>query len=523
MRLPADWSDVLSPVVVKEVRQGIRAKVFVGAFLITQMLMVFSVFLSLVSDGRDAAGATAFFWTLVGLPLLLIMPARGLHAVGSEIRDDTIDLVFLSRLSAWRIVVGKWAALAAQSVLLVSSLLPYIVLRYFIGSVNLLQDLLALGVMLGFSILLSTGAVGVSAFQPKGKKGGAPVGLIVLGLLALITFGPVVTFGISALVRGSSGTGFYADTYACLAFLGPVLGVFLLQLGASKIAPPAENHALRKRLTAFITVLVALGLSVFDVARPFPYIFACSIAGVTIIDALCERVPRIYSIFLPFARRGVFGRLAGRILYPGWASGVVFGFVMITALFVWAYLHPEFRGEVELFAYVLAIGVVFFPVAIIRSVRPKAERPLPAYFIIHGITAVLTSAAVILSEAADNQVLSAVMSIIPLSYLIIGGIENNALFEQVFTVGGSAVTLLTMLVLFWRIRGSFVDTDALVAEVSRHSEAKHADAIRPVEVMTALPAQELHAAKEISVEVTTATEPPPFPASDSPVAGGEGD
>ena len=74
---------------------------------------------------------------MVAVPTLLIIPISALNAIGSEIRGNTLELIFLTRLTALRIVVGKWFALFAQSLLLVCAVLPYLVLRYFMGGVNL--------------------------------------------------------------------------------------------------------------------------------------------------------------------------------------------------------------------------------------------------------------------------------------------------------------------------------------------------------------------------------------------------
>ena len=51
---------------------------------------------------------------MLWLPLLLLMPARGLGAVSEEARANTFDLVQLTRMTAFRIALGKWIALVAQ-------------------------------------------------------------------------------------------------------------------------------------------------------------------------------------------------------------------------------------------------------------------------------------------------------------------------------------------------------------------------------------------------------------------------
>lgn len=75
-------NDRLSPILVKELRQGMRARAFEGSFVILQVLMLFSVFMALVAiTARHSNVSPEFgeglFWIMLGVPILLIMPMRG--------------------------------------------------------------------------------------------------------------------------------------------------------------------------------------------------------------------------------------------------------------------------------------------------------------------------------------------------------------------------------------------------------------------------------------------------------------
>ena len=124
--LIADFSDRLSPILVKELRQGLRQPTFVIAFLCLQVLLCIVVLASVVSapvGSQDSlrAGTTVsgFFFVLLGIAILVVQPLRGLGALASEIKADTLDLLLLTRLNSWRITFGKWLALVSQSALLV--------------------------------------------------------------------------------------------------------------------------------------------------------------------------------------------------------------------------------------------------------------------------------------------------------------------------------------------------------------------------------------------------------------------
>jgi hypothetical protein len=61
---------MLSPIVVKEVRQGVRKRAFTGTLVILQLLMVLSLTMALGED-RNVEGSTWMFWILLSAPVAL--------------------------------------------------------------------------------------------------------------------------------------------------------------------------------------------------------------------------------------------------------------------------------------------------------------------------------------------------------------------------------------------------------------------------------------------------------------------
>jgi ABC-type transport system involved in multi-copper enzyme maturation permease subunit len=122
-----DFAEWLSPMLVKELRQGMRTRAFIGTFIIIQLVMMLNITVGILtasmknaaldSEQFSLSGVDAFFWMAVAVPLLLIVPMMGQASLSAEIKANTLELIFLTRLTAWRIVVGKWLALVAQSVL----------------------------------------------------------------------------------------------------------------------------------------------------------------------------------------------------------------------------------------------------------------------------------------------------------------------------------------------------------------------------------------------------------------------
>jgi hypothetical protein len=56
----------------------------------------------------------------------LLLPLRLSAALREEMGGNTMDTLVLTRLSGWRIVLGKWVATAALQVLMALTVLPYL-------------------------------------------------------------------------------------------------------------------------------------------------------------------------------------------------------------------------------------------------------------------------------------------------------------------------------------------------------------------------------------------------------------
>lgn len=385
MNATTDFADGFSPMLVKELRQGMRSRLFVISFLLVQAAMILVAIIGLYASARqwETSAITGFFWTILVVPLLIIMPMSGLGAVGKERQANTLELIFLTRLTARRILLGKWAALVAQTLLLICAILPYAVLRYFLGGINLGAELITIALLLAGSAVLSGLAVG---FSPQSSRltrpliiGGGFIGLQFLSGL-LFRFGPGGPLG--------SGASMNWVTYLSLGWLGLLFLLLMVEFGASKIAPAAENHSTSRRL---IGLMAICSVAVFGSRGLFtsPLWFCSLILLASIcLGALCEPPSFIPSIYHPFARFGGWGKLAGRFLYPGWPSGVFFTLLAVAAMLAVGcyYSRPAIEMNWILWAAVAGAGALYFPAALIRVFLPRAPRPFILYL---GIQAAL--------------------------------------------------------------------------------------------------------------------------------------
>lgn len=367
-------SDRINPMVIKELRQGLKSRSFVATFLGLQGAMVLSMFIYLSTASTGSGNlrfADGFFWFMLGLMLLLFMPLRAFHAIYEEMKGNTLEMLFLTRMDAWKIAFGKWCALVVQIFLLVSAILPYLVLRYFLGSIDVVGNLEQLFYQVMASMLFVAIGVGLSAWTSKLMRG-----LIILGALMSLYMVPILLLGMSM-----SGRGGPFELYGWVEILTGVMvcGVLMLsciEYGASQIAPAAENHALRKRGFALMLTAV-LGAYAFFYDRSGSPLVLCMVLQIpTAIDALCEPligIPSLYTRMRKF-------RMARWLFYPGWVSGYFF----VTLLFFLQLLLVfvlEADPEVWIFGLV-AYNTLLTPFLFLRLFPSLTKKPLLVYLVI---------------------------------------------------------------------------------------------------------------------------------------------
>ena len=395
-----DFGDWLSPMLVKEIRQGFRSRVFISAFLIIQGLMIFCVVLGLsFSVGDFTDQSSFFFWLIICIPIILIMPCHGFAVLGSEIKDNTMELLFLTRLSAWRIVVGKWTAIMAQTILIVCSVLPYTVLRYFMGGINLLDDLQILGWLLYASAMLTGLTIAISPFYRSIlAKMLLPVVTVIVIVVILSSLGPMLEM---------SGAVFLTHSFLIAAGLGPLFLLLMFEIAVARIAPPAENHSFRKRLLGFLILAAIALLDHVTTGNTIILRFIGTLLLLPVcVTALCEEIKPIPSIYLPFVKRGPLGRLAGLIFYPGWPSGLLFTLVAIATYLAIFFGHKWHRLDEDSCCALMIIsmaGALLMPLAVEKIFFKRLKKTFVIYFSLQAFMATAALLASVLKEGGLDR------------------------------------------------------------------------------------------------------------------------
>jgi len=289
--LVGDFGDRFGPMVVKEFRQGLRAKWFVGPFILIQAMAVLAVLAEALAVGIDGGSgfgiAGGMLNWVVGLMLGVVMPLTGFSALQPELREGrNIELLLLANLSRWQVVVGKWLMMNSLAALVLVSLLPYMLSRYFIGGVDLVENLSFIISIGTVNVVMNAAVIGASGFSNIIGR------FVVLG----ITMGSCFVCSMIAMLplARSSRTTFDENSLSAVALLfclslavDALFCVFGLQLGRAKIRlfenpidPPASG------LLIAMMLFTPLILGVISLAGILSVPIACLVltAAVLAID-----------------------------------------------------------------------------------------------------------------------------------------------------------------------------------------------------------------------------------------------
>lgn len=189
----------------KELRQSLRRGSFVLPFLAIQLLALVAM-VTEFKTGHAAAGSeytgmlnpwllvsSGPFWMVVGAVCMILMPLGGMRLMGQELDEGNHELLLLTKLNRWKIVIGKFAMLWGLSVITFISLLPYVVVRYMVGGIEWWHEAACAGTVLGGSAMIGAGSIGASAFRNIGAR----IGILFLFLASMLA-------GCSAPLVGSA-------------------------------------------------------------------------------------------------------------------------------------------------------------------------------------------------------------------------------------------------------------------------------------------------------------------------------
>lgn len=402
-----DFPAFLPSLLVKELRQGIRTKAFIFSMILLPVAMAFPFILHVIigENGRPLLNKSeleGFFWTISIFSIMAVNPARALWSVHQEKSTRSSDLLVLTHLSARRIAFQKWVSYAIQTLLLMSILCPYLVLRYFLGGVELYNDAL----VLFFSYLFSLGLTSIALMFS-----GMPIFyriLAIVGIVAASIFFMAFVLDSGALSEPLNFEWMVVVSLASIVSAVAWVCALFITLAAKHFAAAAENISapLRKLLLygGVPGLCLAYSSLFFDASEYHGFQAAAFLTIVIIYGIMClfEMVEttdlQSNLVEKRLEGRGIWARFLTPFLLPGWQSASLFTFVSVL-LFIPAMAQIEdfHISSRDPFLFFSGLGLALwasavFLIVVLKSILKKVgAHALLVFLLSVGIIMVLCS------------------------------------------------------------------------------------------------------------------------------------
>lgn len=165
VELPAGRLDIISdwmnPILVKETRQALKSRQFVGTFMLLLiscwLISVFGIILlgSQIEYGSPSTIFFQYFFFALGVAVIIIVPFNSFRSLLVEQDAQTYELLSITALSPRQIVWGKLLNAVVQVLVYYCAISPFIAFTSLLQGFDLFRTLILMTSLLGISILLS--------------------------------------------------------------------------------------------------------------------------------------------------------------------------------------------------------------------------------------------------------------------------------------------------------------------------------------------------------------------------------
>ena len=279
---------------VKELRQSLRRTTFVYPFIGIHAFATIAIYAEFtMSAGFGSSSRPAVFlwdpdvigpfWWVAMAVCGLLMPMAGFFLMPQEVDEGNHELLLLTSLTRWQIVSGKFIMLWGLSCLTFISLLPYVVIRYFIGGIEWFGEIANAGTVLAMAAILSAGTIAASGFKTTAAKSGVFILFLFSAFAggAVGMIGGMMTIGIGASSSWAwLGIVFYHFCALCVTASFSMMGMLVAR---SRLRLATMNFELKP--SSVLLIILGLAPFIIGMAAAFTCGFG-SVAGVLLLAYL---------------------------------------------------------------------------------------------------------------------------------------------------------------------------------------------------------------------------------------------
>lgn len=258
------WSDRLDPVLVKDLRAALRGR-FLPAMFLTVVSAASAWTLWRVvwrRDGAQELGPAVFMgvWWLAGFAVGAFLPIWASNSLHEELDGHADGLFLAPRITAARLVLGKFLAALVFAFLVACGTLPFAVFAQYLGAVSIVDvAVFAHEIVLQAAYWTALGLAVASSFRVRWARA--------LGVVALLAWlcwehrfvADVLRYG---LATGSLGSQFEWFTVTTGAVATALIVGLLLAFASGRLMHPEESRSTALRQWALAIALCGAAAAV---------------------------------------------------------------------------------------------------------------------------------------------------------------------------------------------------------------------------------------------------------------------
>jgi hypothetical protein len=477
-----DW---LNPILVKETRQALKS----SQFAITFVLVLVACWIATIGVvayigprifySADGGTLLAWYFSILSLPLMVVVPLAAFRSLTAEREDNTYDLLSITALKPRQIISGKLGSSVAQMAVYFSAITPCLAFTYLLRGV----DLPTIAVLLVFTFFWSLGlsmlGILLATLTPQRFVQVFILVAFVAWLFLMFYLSVVVGIGagyygrnaIFGMAMGGIGNEFWIIT-AVLATIYVTTFALAFFAAAGMITFTSENRSTPLRICMIVQQAAFVGwmasvwiLSNYEMGVILATTIVAGIYWYAMGTLLTAERPGMSQRVRRRLPQSFFGRMFFSWLNPGPASGYMFVIANITSLAILCFIAlivgsfkssgPIGWPHIEELQYLLLIGwgyiVAYLELGllVVSGLRRIATVTMLACVLIHfllllagfGIPYAVKSMSIELREA-DYSFLQITDPFCSMAYVADGGVPSDATVIALVVPGVAVCVLL---------------------------------------------------------------------------------
>ncbi|HBV64452.1 MAG TPA: hypothetical protein DEF45_15685 [Rhodopirellula sp.] len=375
----------LNPILIKEARQSLKSRQFIITFFLLLVASCCWTVLGVVINTPNVyylpTGSSMIvgYYFVLAIPVMGMVPLAAHRSLAAEIDDSTFEMLSITNLTSFRIVMGKLNSSVLQMLIYFAAVVPCLAFTFLLRGVDLLTIVYLVVLVTTVSLLVTTLAL-MLATVAASRAGQTMSLLMTMAVILLAEFTCGVIAVESMLYSNNTLTlEVWVVLGTCILISVSCMALFV-KAAAARIAPVTENRSTGLRYLMFLQQVLWVGcigmLALIDRNSEIIVLGIIVLGGYWLLmgTLMLAESPELS----PRVQRGLPQTFLGRAFLtwfnPGPGTGFVYAVasgiagVSVLGIFSFAADLAVTRAEIPIYTTLIVIGYLAGFLGIIRLI-----------------------------------------------------------------------------------------------------------------------------------------------------------